>query len=868
MRINKDDFKKIKELEAKNESLEFERKKLLREEKNLEEKLKESNQKLDMIVNEKFKRDSQNSLLQIEITNTQNRLLQANRELNKVKTDLKETNEKYRLQSISMRKEKDEWQMKLSDQETQIRIEQRKREKLERDSDLALKGKEETVIQLKEKILQLEREVKRIKMIEEQEQVDHEVEMKRYEREASKAKNELSDLNEKYVRLENEMAKLKTNQGEEKERLFQELTTLSEKYDDKVKELKVFKNSFGNLQEEWRQEKIDLQQDLQEMELKLKRMEILSKSSVDNQNWGIGKKDEQTMIKELKSENQKLKDKINSDNYYQTKSNHSDKGKVGGLNESEISFQTELTNLKSDYEERLKILCNEVDLLNEERDQLELKLRLKGGKISSLEVPKNDNMDDIKLEIQGLRENLETALVENVKLKIDYDCDKNSWLLQTTELKSKINEISERNSNQLSKPGLEVAWQKEREDLKKVVHESQKLVEELKNKLVSAEQLKGKKKSDNKKKAEKLKKSMKQKQENDQRRIGELNSDLIQLQDSCSKLRAENEDLKRENFNLERDKEDCKMRLFASINAENKLLNLREELDKLEKSINVSEEKPKVKTSQSELGDPRKCLDNVKSKVEQLQKFLKLKEFTSHRRSLSFRNAISSLETNSRPSNLDTFARMPPLGFKRTIDSESSSSSTTKSKKCLSLDQSKLMTNNSREHVWDSEDESINTTPGSSISNLRSPRTLNYKQSISGYESEGSYGFDQLGRKRESSFDNISDTSAPAASTSKSKRSLFNLLKKTRSVDNTCSSFDEDRRKSLKSSKDKGLRTKISKVLKKTLTSSYSSLEKHPKEESPLLKRTWEVRPLSVSLDDKSLSQASNQDDNKVKNKC
>lgn len=400
-----------------------------------------------------------------------------------------------------------------------------------------------------------------------------------------------------------------------------------------------------------------------------------------------------------------------------------------------------------------------------------------------------------------------------------------------------------------------------------------------KNQVTSLEAARERERSDARKQLQEMKVIMDREQEDTQKRIGELQLDLIDLRDSHARIRSQNDRLKRERISLEQEREEFRLKIFAIIGVENKIIDIKDQLDHVIKLLPESDdtpnnnnngEKQSVNTSESmndlskrtatstttrrtrsrpisenelNLKDLRKLLLELKSKVEEIIKIIYTKDVDdSFRRSISFRRAISSSDMIPNYNLSSTLMRAHREYGVSSIRPPPRPRSM--AKKSLSLDHN-MTGGSSFEQIWDSGDESIQTTPGSSVSNLKyQPIYGNplkgVHSSISGYESDSSWRW-----TRESSYG--SDVSAPAAmsgggdyhhhrhhhhhsssssSSSRPKKSFFGLLKKTVSSENTATLQESENGGKEREKKEKSLRSRISRTLRKTLSPSSSNLRK------------------------------------------
>lgn len=134
-------------------------------------------------------------------------------------------------------------------------------------------------------------------------------------------------------------------------------------------------------------------------------------------------------------------------------------------------------------------------------------------------------------------------------------------------MQSKINELEEEKiiSGGKSKvPGtktrLELSWQKEREDLQRLVQETSTLARDLRQTLFEVERERDKEKLESKRKTDQIKKTTEEEIEEGRRKVTELQSDLLELRDAHAKLRTANEKLRRDRERSERERESANRR--------------------------------------------------------------------------------------------------------------------------------------------------------------------------------------------------------------------------------------------------------------------------------------------------------------------
>ncbi|XP_015795154.1 myosin-2-like [Tetranychus urticae] len=866
-------IKKIAELESKNNNLERELERITRDTRNKELTVKKELEKqLDSLQEECKQAKEELTSIRSENTNLKTKVNQLNQQIEKLTTETKESADKHRKLLVSSKKEKDDLLSKLSDQESQLRMEQRRREKIEKENDLALKNKEENLLQARERIYRLEREIKRMEILSEQERRDNEIKLSNLNREVVKAKQEYDDLTSRYEVLEQEFVSMKSKLLNEKDNLMETLNSIKRSYEEKCAELKAFRDSMNSKQEDWLKEKLDYQEKLSELEARMRKG---SDSDSERSKLRISLNDKEKQLdefvkkeKEWTKENQRLKDQLaeSGQDAKRGSTSLSNRPKISKevqdmknkMDHAETSHRGEIAALRAEYESRMKLMRDEITMLLSERDQLRARVYL--GESSA----HKDEMEDMRASMETLRSHLEQALLENRNLKIEHAAEKSSWQIQLAELKTRLNQADEQSLMEMSrgsarnyaKTRLELAWEKERQENQKLLTDTQRLVEDMKKRVISLEIAREKERTEAREQLKEMKVIMDKEQEDTQKRIGELQLDLIDLRDSHARMRSQNDRLKRERLALEKEREEYKLRMFTAISIENKVSDLCRSFDSIMKmlpapeSSNDIEEKSTTDSGSNQPETPtpvatglqrrrsrkrptevnmeelRKALEDFKVKISELSKITVFREGDSFHRTISFRRAMSSSDMNP-DLNPYSVRGLPSASVVRAPPRPKALA-----KKSLSLDQT-MGANGSQERIWDSGDESLNSTPGSSMTNLRYPSAAIYLHrggcsSISGYESESSYGPDSARWTRERSYG--SDVSAPAvisSNTSRPKKSIFGLLKKTHSIESppTNETGRENRDK-----KESSLRSKISKTLKKTLSRSSSSLTKESKD--------------------------------------
>lgn len=108
---------------------------------------------------------------------------------------------------------------------------------------------------------------------------------------------------------------------------------------------------------------------------------------------------------------------------------------------------------------------------------------------------------------------------------------------------------------------MELAWQKEREEQQRLLQETATLARDLRQTLFEVERERDKERLEAKRKQEQLKKSLEEDQEENKRKLIELQCDLLELRDAHAKLRTTNEKLRREKERHDKERDTWKSML-------------------------------------------------------------------------------------------------------------------------------------------------------------------------------------------------------------------------------------------------------------------------------------------------------------------
>ncbi|XP_062706338.1 myosin-2 heavy chain isoform X3 [Aedes albopictus] len=254
------------------------------------------------------------------------------------------------------------------------------------------------------------------------------------------------------------------------------------------------------------------------------------------------------------------------------------------LETAEMNVKSEVAATRLRYEQQVTNLHNELtglqrqcERFKRDRDTFKQLVEaaqkqigdMKANRRSLASVTSSSGDDDDKSKIIALEQQigcledeLSEARLEASKVRTELISELSASEIKISEMQSKINELEEEKiiSGGKSKvPGtktrLELSWQKEREDLQRLVQETSTLARDLRQTLFEVERERDKEKLESKRKIDQIKKTTEEEIEEGRRKVTELQSDLLELRDAHAKLRTANEKLRRDRERSERERE-------------------------------------------------------------------------------------------------------------------------------------------------------------------------------------------------------------------------------------------------------------------------------------------------------------------------
>uniref|UniRef100_A0A182M105 SOGA coiled-coil domain-containing protein n=1 Tax=Anopheles culicifacies TaxID=139723 RepID=A0A182M105_9DIPT len=289
------------------------------------------------------------------------------------------------------------------------------------------------------------------------------------------------------------------------------------------------------------------------------------------------------------------------------------------LEASELNVKSEVAATRLRYEQQVTNLHNELTAMQRQcerfkrdRDTFKQLVEaaqkqigdMKANRRSLASVTSSSGDDDDKTKIVALEQQigcledeLSEARLEASKVRTELVSELSASEIKISEMQSKINELEEEKimgSGKSKVPGtktrLELSWQKEREELQRLVQETSTLARDLRQTLYEVERERDKEKLESKRKIDQIKKTTEEEIEEGRRKVTELQSDLLELRDAHAKLRTANEKLRRDRDRYERERLDATRkrleaegdrRIGALLQTVDELVKLAPELQKV-----------------------------------------------------------------------------------------------------------------------------------------------------------------------------------------------------------------------------------------------------------------------------------------------
>ncbi|PSN34391.1 hypothetical protein C0J52_15173 [Blattella germanica] len=566
---------------------------------------------------------------QLESSKTQTQELTT--KLEKAEKSQKTAEDKCKKTEAEMKKTKTELETKVSELEVNLQAEKKKCERMKISQDKELKNREQELSSLRTKLRSLEGSGANGKKIAEVKE-EYQGKIKKLEEQLKSEKQEYEDLTAKQLlSTENEM-------------------------ESSENELRTVRETFNTKQDAWIKEKLDLQEKVKELEEKMSRSNGSDSWMLEKTRLKSALQDKSIEMEQLKKESEmnahqtehlrkeKLEDfdkvvkvqrNMSADTSAVEKELRQTKNK---LYEEEKSHKTEMAQLKLRYDSRVAVISEEIQGLQGQvsrfkRERDTFRHMLEGAQRTIAELKSSSsgrdsrssgsNLDDaeetqskiqsLEQQISCMEDELSEARLEASKLKTELISERSAWEVKRSEMQSHMNELEEDRivqSGRTKIPGMrtrmELAWHKEREEQHRLLQETSTLARDLRQTLFEVERERDKERLEAKRKHDQLKKSTEEEQDENRKKVTELQCDLLELRDAHAKLRTTNEKLRREKERYEKEREELKQMASGKKRAEqdeerrvNILLEQVDELMRLAPDLFAQKGKPDSSSTSS-----------------------------------------------------------------------------------------------------------------------------------------------------------------------------------------------------------------------------------------------------------------------------
>ncbi|XP_066971714.1 uncharacterized protein [Macrobrachium rosenbergii] len=437
---------------------------------------------------------NENKELNNEVDDLRNKVLQM--EKNQGTADTKQKKE-----VETLRLEKQGLEIRMATLESELKTEQKKRERLEKE-----KEKSSSLVMYKDSAERAESNLKKLKRDMESSKQDYEDKIKTLEKKNAVDKQELADLQNKYELLEEEFVVQKAQLSTVRENNQQDFAALKKDHDTIEIELRTLRETYNLRQDTWIKEKLDMQEQLKSLEDRFNKVSLDPASYsekkrlmdiIDDKNQQIERyrRDEEAIkdqVSYYRRESEELRRKVEDFEKLQELSERKESSRPtkdtssydttirelrSKLSSVEKTNKTELTKLKMKYDSKMKAMTEEVSTLTQHmtkyrRERDTYKEMLDGAQRSLAEMKGNTNfrtsradaasergsvqrqMDlkaqqhlqetqELQSQVTEFEDKLADAKIENAKMKNDIIDQKTNYEIQLCDLQTKLNEYEE-----------------------------------------------------------------------------------------------------------------------------------------------------------------------------------------------------------------------------------------------------------------------------------------------------------------------------------------------------------------------------------------------------------------------------------------
>uniref|UniRef100_A0A1B6CHD3 Uncharacterized protein n=1 Tax=Clastoptera arizonana TaxID=38151 RepID=A0A1B6CHD3_9HEMI len=542
--------------------------------------------------------------LREELTSTKSKHTEISDELKKIKQDKNISEKTWKERETTLDKELKQQEKKLSELKSDLEAEKSVIAKLNISHEKEMKNKDQEIKNLKTKLE--ETGGKKFADIK-----DLESKITRLEQALSSEKREYVELTTKYEQLEEEHVVTKAKLVMDRENIQAQAIASQKELVNVEAELHTLQETYNKKQETWDTDKKNLQDKIKEHLKEIKKQNAVSETwQLEKARLNAINDEKNSKLEQLKKDNQSQLEQIDHmhkeiEDYRKQFEDYEKVSKVqrnisadtlaldreikelkNKLFLEEKSRKTEVATMKMRYDNRVAIITEElsnvqgqVSKFKKERDTFRHMLETAQRTIADLKSsgktssrPNSDEADYLRNQIGSLEQQISCmedevseVRLENSRLKTELVSEKSAWEVKQSELMSKLNEMEEErilNSGRTKVAGLksrlELAWTKEREDQHRLLQETSTLARDLRQTLFEVERERDKERLEAKRRIEQLKKSTEEEQDENRKKLNEVQCDLLELRDAHAKLRTTNEKLRREKDRAEKEKDAVK----------------------------------------------------------------------------------------------------------------------------------------------------------------------------------------------------------------------------------------------------------------------------------------------------------------------
>ena len=297
------------------------------------------------------------------------------------------------------------------------------------------------------------------------------------------------------------------------------------------------------------------------------------------------------------------------------------------MENSELAVKSEVAATRLRYEQQVNNLQNELTAMQhqcerfkKDRDTFKQLVEAAQKQISDMKsnrrsIITSSSDDDDKSKIVALEQQigciedeLSEARLEASKVRTELVSELTAAEIKMSEMQSKLNELEEEKilgGGKGKVPGtktrLELSWQKEREELSRLLQETSTLARDLRQTLFEVERERDKERLESRRKIDQIKKTTEEEIEEGRRKVTELQSDLLELRDAHAKLRTANEKLRRDRDRYEKEREyllkrriehDGERKVGALLQTVDELVRIAPDLQIVTKPKNANDKTP------------------------------------------------------------------------------------------------------------------------------------------------------------------------------------------------------------------------------------------------------------------------------------